>query len=407
MAGFPDLVTFDVGGTSTDVSLIHEGRPLFTSNRQVAGYPVKTPMVDIHVIGAGGGSIAWLDDSGSLKVGPQSAGAVPGPVGYGRGGTLPTITDAMFSLQRLNPECLLKGKMAVHAAAARAVIMEKVAAPLGLTLEAAAEGIIRIANANMSRAIRSVSTERGYELSRFALFAYGGAGPLHALDVARECGIPIVIIPQEPGTMCARGMLLTDISFDFVESDIAPVDASSWHRITDKIAGLVGEAAKWLDGEGVDANRRSHEVVVEARYVGQNFEVQVALDRAAETGFKSFEAGFHAAHLREYGYNVPDRAIEVINCRVKAIGQVVKAPLRKLPAKPAPAASSRREIYFGPEHGWLAADVYDRDLLGAGTAFTGPMAIEEMSSTTVIGPGQHVRVDDYGNLIVRISCTGS
>lgn len=403
VAGFRDLVTFDVGGTSTDVSLIHEGKPLFTSNRQVAGYPVKTPMIDIHVIGAGGGSIAWLDDSGSLKVGPQSAGAVPGPVGYGRGGALPTITDAMLSLQRLNPESLLKGKMAVHAAAARDVIMEKVAAPLGLTLEAAAEGIIRIANANMSRAIRSVSTERGYELSRFALFAYGGAGPLHALDVARECGIPAVIIAQEPGTMCARGMLLTDISFDFVESDIAPVDASNWSRITGKIAGLAGDAVKWLDGEGVEPDRQSHEVVVEARYVGQNFEVQVALDRAAQTDFKSFEAGFHAAHLREYGYNVPDRTIEVINCRVKAIGQVAKAPLRKLAARPVPAAASRREIYFGSEHGWLAADVYDRDLLGAGTEFTGPLAIEEMSSTTVIGPGQHVRVDDYGNLIVRIS----
>lgn len=403
VAGFPELVTFDVGGTSTDVSLIHESKPIFTSNRQVAGYPVKTPMVDIHVIGAGGGSIAWLDDSGSLKVGPHSAGAVPGPVGYGRGGTLPTITDAMFALQRLNPHSLLKGKMAVQAAAARAVIMEKVAEPLGLTLEAAAEGIIRIANANMSRAIRSVSTERGYELSKFALFAFGGAGPLHAMDVARECGIPVVVVPQEPGTMCARGMLLTDISFDFVESDIALVDASSWARIIEKIERLTRDAAQWLASEGVDGADRAYDTVIDARYVGQNFEVQVAMARGTVPDYASFESNFHAAHLREYGYNVPERTIEVINCRVKAVGAVVKAPLAKLAVKPVPAPVSRREIYFGADHGWLPANVYDRDQLGAGAEFTGPVVLEEMSSTTVIAPGQRARIDDYGNLVVRIA----
>jgi N-methylhydantoinase A len=403
IAGFPEIVTFDVGGTSTDVSLIHESKPIFTSNRQVAGYPVKTPMVDIHVIGAGGGSIAWMDETGSLKVGPHSAGAVPGPVGYGRGGVEPTITDAMFALQRLNPTSLLKGKMAVDANAAREVIMERVAKPLGLSLEAAAEGIIRIANANMSRAIRSVSTERGYELSTFVLFAFGGAGPLHAMDVARECGIPFVVVPQEPGTMCARGMLLTDISFDFVESDIALIDDSNWSRITDKFFRLKHDAQAWLEREGVPADERSFESVIDARYVGQNFEVQVAMPAASAFDFHEFESRFNDAHLREYGYNVPERAIEIINCRIKAIGAVVKAPLAKLAAAKAPEPVSGREIYFGSRHGWLATDVYDRDQLGAGAEFDGPAVFEEMSSTTVISPGQHARVDDYGNLVVRIA----
>jgi N-methylhydantoinase A len=403
--GQPNLVTFDVGGTSTDVSLIAEGRPLFTSNRQVAGYPVKTPMVDIHVIGAGGGSIAWLDDAGSLKVGPHSAGAVPGPVGYARGGTEPTITDAEITLHRLNPKTLLKGRMPVDAAAARKVIEERVAAPLGLSVEDAAEGIIRIANANMSRAIRAVSTERGYDLSNFALYAFGGAGPLHAVEVAEECGIPTVIVPQEPGTMCARGILLTDISFDFVRSLITYADAASWPAVMGAFRELRGEAEAWLASEHVEADRRRHVCAIDARYDGQNFEVRVALDDPAAITLADFEQRFHAAHAREYGYQVPGRAIQIINCRLQAVGQVVKAPLA--PARsdttPADARIGQREVYHGKAHGWHETVVYDRDLLSAGARIAGPAVIEEMSSTTVLGPNQHADVDRFGTLIISLS----
>lgn len=404
IAGFPNLVTFDVGGTSTDVSLIDQGRPIFTSNRSVAGYPVKTPMVDIHVIGAGGGSIAWLDEVGSLKVGPHSAGAVPGPVGYGRGGQEPTITDAELTLHRLNPVSLLQGKMPVFLDEAKKVIQEKVAQPLGLSLEAAADGIIRIANANMSRAIRSVSTERGYDLSKFALLAFGGAGPLHAMEVAKECGIPIVIVPQEPGTMCARGMLLTDISFDFVASDIAVINQQSWSRIQEKFKTLKQQASDWLTREKVLASNQQYQAVIDARYVGQNFEVQVNISDVDRPDYVSFENDFHQAHLREYGYNVPDRAIEIINCRVKAIGSVIKAPLPKLPVDTkAPTAISERDVYFGAEQGWVGTKVYRRADLNAGLTLSGPIIIEEMSSTTVIAPAQVMRVDDFGNLIVQIN----
>ena len=404
VAGFRNLVTFDVGGTSTDVSLIVDGQPVFTSNRTVAGYPVKTPMIDIHVIGAGGGSIAWLDEVGSLKVGPHSAGAVPGPVGYGRGGTEPTITDAQITLHRLNPVALLKGAMPVDESLARRTLTEGIAAPLGLAAEAAADGIVRIANANMSRAIRSVSTERGYDLSEFALFAFGGAGPLHAMDVARECGIPVVVVPREPGTMCARGMLLTDISFDFVESEIAPVDQASWVRVCARLSGLRVQAQDWLGREGVAPGQCRYVAMIDARYVGQNFEVQVPIAVLDAPDLAEFESSFHQAHLREYGYNVPDRTIEIINCRVRAIGQVVRAEQPKIPEATAVSApGSRRSVCFGAADGWVESAIYDRDTLGAGVEIQGPVVIEEMSSTTVIAPRQSVRVDDFGNLIVRIA----
>jgi len=379
-----------------------EGRPAFTSNRSVAGYPVKTPMVDIHVIGAGGGSIAWIDEAGSLKVGPHSAGAVPGPVGYDRGGVEPTITDAMFTLQRLNPVTLLKGRMKVDAAAARDVIARRIAEPLGLSVEAAAEGIIRIANANMARAIRSVSTERGHELSKFALCAFGGAGPLHALDVARECGIPTVIIPQEPGTLCARGILLTDVSFDFVESEIAIIEPETWPRILTRLERLRHEANAWLAQENVTESERAYEIVIDARYVGQNFEVQVPLPTNETATFAHFHDGFAQAHLREYGYDVPDRAIEIINCRIKAIGRVSKAPLARQAERAIPEPISHRRIHFGEVFGWREVDVYDRDQLGAGARFEGPAVFEEMSSTTVIAPGQSARVDEFGNIVVQV-----
>jgi N-methylhydantoinase A len=406
--GHPNLVTFDVGGTSTDVSLIADGQPLFTSNRQVAGYPVKTPMVDIHVIGAGGGSIAWLDDAGSLKVGPHSAGAVPGPVGYARGGTEPTITDAEITLHRLNPKTLLKGRMEVDAPAARQVIEQRVADPLGLSLEDAAEGIIRIANANMSRAIRAVSTERGYDLSNFALFAFGGAGPLHAVDVAEECGILTVIVPQEPGTMCARGILLTDISFDFVRSLITHASAASWAQVLAAFHDLRGEADAWLESEHVEAERRRHVCAIDARYDGQNFEVRVAMDDAATLTLATFEERFHQAHVREYGYQVLGRAIQIINCRLQAVGQVVKAPLaeKRLQTTLADARTGQREVYHGKAHGWRATTVFDRDLVPAGVRILGPAVIEEMSSTTVLGPKHHAEVDRFGTLIISLSAKG-
>jgi N-methylhydantoinase A len=401
-AEFPHIVTFDVGGTSTDVSLVHESRPLFASNRTIADYPIKTPMIDIHVIGAGGGSIAWMDDAGALKVGPHSAGAEPGPAAYGRGGDEPTITDANISLHRLNPVALLDGRMPVDKAAARQVVEEHVAGPLGLDVEAAAHGILRIANANMSRAIRSVSTERGYDIKEFALFAYGGAGPLHAAEIAVECGIPTVIVPQEPGTMCARGMLLSDISLDFVRSEIAEAGEDTWRSVCELFGAMGDEGNAWLEGERVEKKDRSFSRYVEARYQGQNYEVKVEMEKIEPDGLGDFLERFRASHAKEYGYDIPGRAVEVVNCRMQAVGTVPKAPQQPI-AKGGSlkeAVVERRQVYFGDGAGWIETDVYARARLPVAVPFQGPAIVEEMSSTTVILPGQSARVDLIGNIII-------
>jgi len=400
--GQPNLITFDVGGTSTDVSLIEAGAPSFASSRLVADYPVRTPMVDVHVIGAGGGSIAWIDDAGALKVGPHSAGADPGPVAYGRGGQEPTLTDANIVLHRLNPKTLLGGRMAVDEAAARRVIAERIAGPLGIGVEEAALGIIRIAVANMSRAIRAVSTEKGHDLADFALFPYGGAGPLHAIAVAEECDIRRVLVPQEPGTMCARGILMSDLSMDFVKSEISVADAGSWPEIASRFAAMEQSGLAWLEAENVEAGRRGFLRVVEARYKGQNHEVQVKLDdEASRVSFESFVAGFRAAHRREYGYDVEDLAIEVVNCRLKVVGSIERPQTRVAqPSAAAPTPTERREVRFAES--WIDTPVFARASLGSGVRLEGPAVIEEMSSTTVVGPGQRVSVDTLGNLVVEL-----
>jgi N-methylhydantoinase A len=343
-----------------------------------------------------------MDDAGALKVGPKSAGADPGPAAYSRGGAEPTITDAQITLHRLNPVALLEGRLRVDEKAARDVIDRKVAQPLGLALEQAAEGVIRIANANMSRAIRSVSTERGYDLSQFALFAYGGAGPLHAIDVAIECGIPTVIVPQEPGTLCARGMLLTDISFDFVRSEIAEVTDASWRHVCKLFAEMAAEAGAWLTRERVPAAEQAFRYHIDARYQGQNFEVMVPMADIAVGGRAAFLDEFAAAHQREYGYDVPGRAVEIVNCRLQAVGAVAKAPLREIAGagEVTNAVAAQRKIYFGVRHGWLDTPVYARAKLPAGGKLEGPALIEEMSSTVLLAPGQSASVDRIGNLVI-------
>jgi N-methylhydantoinase A len=361
-------------------------------------------MVDIHVIGAGGGSFAMVDDAGALKVGPMSAGADPGPAAYGLGGTQATITDAQIVLHRLNPEGLLGGRLKVDVDKARRAVLERVAGPLGLAIEQAAEGIIRIANANMSRAIRAVSTERGYNLADFALLAYGGAGPLHAIDVASECGIPKVIVPQEPGTLCARGMLLTDVSFDFVRSVITVATDSNWQGVLTIVTTLRNEADAWLQKERVAPEARAYRIFIDARYEGQNFEVIVAIPGVGEPRLDAFLALFAGAHEREYGYALADRPVEIVNVRLQAIGRVPKAPLNdyQCTGSIASAEVGRREVYFSEAKAWITTPVLDRAGLPAGTVIVGPAVIEEMSSTLAIAPGRQAVVDRMGNLIVDV-----
>jgi N-methylhydantoinase A len=396
-AGSRNVITFDAGGTSTDVSLIEDGTPAFATARLVADYPVRTPMVDVHVIGAGGGSIAWLDDAGGLKVGPHSAGADPGPVAYGRGGSEPTLTDANIVLHRLDPVALLGGRMPVQEAAARAAIAARIAEPLGLTVEQAALGIIRIAVSNMSRAIRSVSTEKGHDVGEFALFPYGGAGPLHAAAVATESGINRVLVPVEPGTLCARGILLSDVSLDLVSSAIIEAREETWPRISAAFAAMTERGRAWLDGEGVPADRRRFDRVIDARYKGQNHEVQVKIS-ARTLSLPAFLDGFAAAHRREYGY-VADRPVEVVNCRLKAVGLIDRPAPTFAGSRGKATPKATRQVHF--DTGWLETPVFDRASLPVATHLHGPAVIDEMSATTLIPPGWSVGVDAAGNLLLE------
>jgi N-methylhydantoinase A len=401
-AGAPDLVTFDVGGTSTDVSLITGGRPKFTSSRLVAGHPVKLPMIDIHVIGAGGGSIAVVDEAGALKVGPRSAGAVPGPVAYGLGGTQPTLTDANICLNRLNPVALLDGRMKVDRAAAMAAIEAAIARPLGISVERAAYGIIQVAAANMSRAIRAVTTEQGHDVAELALFAFGGAGPLHAADVARECGIARILVPQEPGTMCARGALLSDVSLDFVRTQLAPATPASWAAACQALREMVRDGDTWLAGEKVAPELRRFSLAIDAHYDGQNHEIRVPLDSVEDDGLEAFLAAFARAHEAGYGYAIPGQGVAIVSCRVQAVGSVPKqlAPTHAGGASLAAAESGQRDVYFGPEEGWRPTRIYRRAALPVGQALAGPAIIDEMSATTVVLAGQSARVDGFGNIVI-------
>lgn len=402
-AGFANIITFDAGGTSTDVSLVWQGRPRFTSARSVADYPVKTLMVDIHVIGAGGGSIAWLDGGGALKVGPHSAGAEPGPVAYGNGGSEPTITDAHVTLGHLDPVSLLDGKVKVDAKAARKAIADGVAEPLGLGIEEAAHGITKIANANIARAIRSISVERGFSLSQFALVAFGGAGPLHAAQVARDLGVPTVLIPREPGTMCARGILLSDISLDFVRSDFIAVSEATWPRVKTLFDDMGEQAQEWLSNEGVLPELRSHRCVIEARYQGQNHEIAVIIP-SADLDLETFTRMFADAHRAEYRYDIEDRQIELVACRLQAIGTVPKAPLaaQERTGNIEESRKGWREVHFEDVDSWTSVPVYRRETLPSGQRIEGPAIIEEMSSTTVLLPKQSATIDLQGNIIINV-----
>lgn len=401
IAGLSEIITFDVGGTSTDVSLITGGRPSFTSDRLVAGFPVKMPMIDIHVVGAGGGSIARLDDVGALKVGPDSAGAVPGPVAFGKGGLEPTLTDANIVLGRLHPTTLLDGRMKVDRNHAVAVIEERIARPLGLSVEEAAHGILRIATANMSRAIRAVSTEHGHDPSDFVLFAFGGAGPLHAAEVAQECGISSVLVPHEPGTMCARGILLADISRDFVRTQLAMLSEDSWRTVGRVMEEMLREGEAWLAQERVpQADRRFH-FYIDARYRGQTHDIRVQMNTVEQADQTRFIEAFHQAHRAQYGHDNPGLAIEIVTCRVQAVGLVAKDMARTPPASGSAPKWDERQVYFGSGHGWTSTRIYRRDSLSVGTELIGPVVIDEMSSTTVVLPGQQAVVDRFGNIRIQ------
>ena len=346
-AGFRDVITLDMGGTSADVSLLRDARPTEVHERTLAGFPLRLPALDVNAVGAGGGSIAWIDQDGLLKVGPRSAGAAPGPACYAAGGTEATVTDANVVLGRLNDTALLDGRMPIDRSLARAAV-EALAGALDLGTEETALGIIRVACATMVKAIRSISVERGHHPADFALFVYGGAGPLHAVDVARELEIGTVIVPPNPGILCADGALASGLRNDFVRTVLRPLDPGAIPAVNAAREAISAEAAAWFESEGVPDSRRSLDWSADLRYLGQNYEIQVpwrgqALDREA---IGALAGAFHAAHEQQYGFASEVETIQLVSVKVKAVAALPAPPIPRLEPGPAAAPAGERETVF-------------------------------------------------------------
>ncbi|MBQ3109430.1 MAG: hydantoinase/oxoprolinase family protein [Clostridia bacterium] len=405
LAGVKDIITFDMGGTSTDVSLIENYSPRLTTSKAIAEFPVKVPMTDVTAVGAGGGSIAWIDNGGMMKVGPESAGAYPGPIAYGRGGQEPTVTDANVVLHRLNPKTILGGRMKIDEEAAYKAIEEKLAKPLGMTTLEAARGIITVVNSNMARAIRVVSVERGYDPREFVLVAFGGAGALHAVNVGKDLGIHKVMIPCNPGILCAVGLLVSDIRSDYVKTSISNFVEENIDKMNGNFKELVDQGDAWLDGEKIDAD---HKVILrhaDMRYYGQNFElsIEIPYEKITKDNIKEIEDLFHQAHKREYGYCNEGALVQIVNYRATALGKVqtIELPEHEVEGPDSVAAIiEQREVYFEESAGYVPTNIYNRDLLKAGNEVAGPAIIEQMDSTIVVPPGHTARVDKYLNLMI-------
>ena len=393
---FGDLVTFDVGGTSTDVAVISGDKPRLARVRSVAGHPVLAPMVDIEVIGAGGGSLARLDDGGALVVGPQSAGADPGPVAYRRGGTCPTVTDAALSLAWLDPQIRLGGKLRVDAEAASAAIRDQIAEPLSLSVGEAAEGILAIATANMARVIRSVALERGYEPGSMSLVAFGGAGPLMGAQVAAALGMKRVVVPVQPGTLCARGLLVSDLARDLSQTRIMPLTAESAPALDSAFGDMEQEGAAWLTSLGVAAADQRFDRQIEARYRGQSFEITV--EATASDTPDALRARFEEAHRAEQGYALPDRAVDAVTLRLKAATTPSREKTGTKPALEMEDYGHERRIHIGGA--WQIATIRQREKLAVGTRISGPAILEELTATTIVPPGWVAEVVHDGTLVL-------
>lgn len=403
-AGRSDMITLDMGGTSADVCLIRNGEVGVSFSREVASFPVRLPMVDINTVGAGGGSVAWFDRDGLMKVGPESAGADPGPACYGRGGEKPTVSDANAVLGRLSPDGLLGGAMQLDIEAARAAIVPS-ARRLNMSIERTAHGVISIVVANMVRAIRVISVERGHDPREFGLIAFGGAGPLHATEVARALGMREIIVPKEPGLLCARGLLVADRREEFVRSRRLLLDSSGSEKLARIVEALTLEAEDWFSTQAAvssDTSARQTKLSYDMRYVGQNFELRVGDDGLRTVDIERLRWLFFAAHDASYGFHNAGDPVEIVNVRLTA--EVVaerRAPEAGIATAPS-IPMAHRLVFFDPERG-DDSPVYQRADLGLGQTIEGPAVIDQLDATTIVHPGDRATVDRAGNLIMELS----
>ena len=395
--GHENAISLDIGGTSCDMSVI-PGELLTAPQSKVAGYTVRAATVDIETIGSGGGSIARVESGRILKVGPQSAGAVPGPACYGAGDQ-PTLTDALVMLGHLNREALLDGAMPIDAAAARRAISESIARPLEMTPERAAAGIVEVLAAQVAMSMRSVTIEKGYDPRDFILVAYGGAGPTVACPIARELEIPEICIPRDPGNFCAAGMLLTDLIRSHSLTRIGSLDETPTSTIRETLEELRDTGVRELEEQGVDPDRIDTEYFLDMRYPGQSYEVTVP---AGEAGKEELTRRFHEAHGRLFGHTAEEESMEIVNYRARCIGRLPQMSFAAAPSANGSARpESRRSALFPDGDGPVEAPVYRRADLAPGFRVPGPAIIDEYSSTTVVYPSFDLSVDGRGNLRLR------
>ncbi len=398
ITGLQNLITYDMGGTSTDVCLIEELEATLSTDRHIAGLPNRTPQIDINSIGAGGGSLAWLDAGGALRVGPRSAGAVPGPACYGRGGVEPTITDANLLLGRVPVDVPLAGEVKLDAALAREAFRRLLGQVSGLGTEAElADGIIRIATARMVSAIKEISIAKGHDPRDFALLAYGGAGPMHAAFVAEELEIPRVLVPWAPGNFSAWGSLISDLRRDYVQTRLLATRSASFTGIVGAFAALEREAEAALAAEGIAPDRIAMLRTLGMRYVGQAWELLVRVPDGADS-MEVLEEAFHRTHERRYGHR-NQSAVEIVNFRLTAVGATPKPSLPRPPASGSLARRTERPVYF--DGAFVLTPVYERDRLALGVHLAGPAIVEEMGATTVVPPGWTGRVGEQGELVLE------
>jgi N-methylhydantoinase A len=398
-AGFADLISVDVGGTSADVCLVRGGEAEVTVEGRIGAWPLHVPMIDIHTIGAGGGSIARVTDDGALTVGPESAGAKPGPVCYGAGGEEPTVTDAHLVLGRIPPH-LLGGEIPLDAERARRAIDERVARPLGLPLAAAAQGILDIVNNNMVGALRLVSVERGYDPRDFVLVPFGGAGPLHGVDLAALLGMRTVVVPRHPGVLSTFGLLGTEVRNDYARTSLQKPPDYDLDAVAAVNAELESQASAWLAAEGVAPGARRLTRLADLRYRHQGFELTVPWPER-DLGVAPLVARFHERHRQLYTYALADAPVEIVTLRVAAAGRVRRFTLPSLERRAAARTRPpRRRVHFAGA-GWTACPCVDRERLGAGAVVAGPAIVEQLDTTTVVPPGHRATVDGVGNLVIR------
>ncbi len=403
-----NVITLDVGGTSADVALIRDFKIDIAFDRDVAGFPIRLPCVDVETVGAGGGSIAWFDRDGLLKVGPISAGADPGPACYGKGGDRPTVTDANILLGRLSSRGLLDGDMGLDVPLSQAVF-KPLSEKLGFTNERTAHGVLGIMVANMVRTIRIISVERGHDPRDFVLMPFGGAGPLHARDVAISLGITEMVIPSAPGIVCAQGLLVSDLKEDFVVSRRFALDEAGTSTLASSVTELSASALQWFDAEKAPLESRNLDLVVDARYAGQNFELAVpvvsgaTIEQSDLPDFASLHAAFCAAHETAYGYASEEDPIEIVNVRLSASAKLHEEGARSAsdgdPAVPQPRET--RLVFFDAEKS-VEAKVYSRADLKPGHSIVGPAIFEQLDTTTLLYPGDVAKVTPDGHLIIQI-----